>query len=713
MAQIKVKGTQVDVVDIAADIAADSTAVGSIATGVLSDPGATASFDADYLRRDGTFPVTANLDLTTFNLLTSGTVDGRDVSVDGSTLDTHVADGTIHFSVLNGLSDVVITAAATGDFLMYSGSNWVDQTSAQVVTQLGLDIGTNVQAWDAGLDSISGLTTSADTMIYTSALDTYTTTALTTAARTLLDDADVATMRTTLELVAGAAGDIWVKRAGDTMSGQLSMDGTNKIVNLPTPTNANDAANKAYVDSIAAGLDPKDSCEVATTADLGFTYDDIASGANDGIGDTLTATVNGPVTIDGVTLTSVGVRVLVKDQTSAVENGIYAISNIGLAGSPGNPAVLTRATDFDGNPANEVTEGAYTFIQSGTTQAATSWLVTGTPTGSPPTDIIVIGNDDIVWTQTGAQTNIIDGVGLLKTGNTLDVNRGAGIVEIGDDIAIDLYDSVNGAMILTTDGTTRSTASAAQLHLLLPTGNGQLVQDATGLKVTTNTITENELTTSVAGAGLVGGNSTPLAVVSAAGSAGTVGTLVINANDVGVALGTTSTTAAAGDHVHAASVITYTPTGSPALVATDTQAAIDEVNAKVDAIDVASVQTELDTTQTGAGLNNDGTYTPPTADYIGGATSLNNADDLLDAELKAVNDRRATSWFLYDGTGSPALTTHVITHNTGQQFCNVTVIDTSTNQQIQPVSVTFDSTTQLTVVFSGPTLCKVAIYGQP
>jgi hypothetical protein len=84
------------------------------------------------------------------------------------------------------------------------GNNLSDVTTpATARTNLGLAIGTNVQAYDAGLASIAGLTTLADRMIYTTASDTYAVATLTSFARTLLDDVDQAAMRTTLALTPG------------------------------------------------------------------------------------------------------------------------------------------------------------------------------------------------------------------------------------------------------------------------------------------------------------------------------------------------------------------------------------------------------------------------------------------------------------------------------------------------------------------------------
>ncbi|WP_454850501.1 hypothetical protein [Rhizobium binxianense] len=84
------------------------------------------------------------------------------------------------------------------------GTNATNATQARA--NLGLAIGTNVQAYDAGLASIAGLTTAANQMLYTTAADAYATTALTPFARTILDDADAATVRATLGLTIGTSG---------------------------------------------------------------------------------------------------------------------------------------------------------------------------------------------------------------------------------------------------------------------------------------------------------------------------------------------------------------------------------------------------------------------------------------------------------------------------------------------------------------------------
>ena len=128
----------------------------------------------------------------------------------------------------------------------------------------------------------------------------------------------------------------------------------------------------------------------------------------------------------------------------------------------------------------------------------------------------------------------------------------------------------------------------------------------------------------------------------------------------------------------------------------------------------AALQTELDATQVGAGLAADGTLAAFTgANYVSAADSLRAAVVALDTQAKAnadavaaANTRLTDSMYLY--TSGASADTHVVTHNLGQQFTQVTVID-STNQVIIPDSVTFDSANQLTVVFSSAINCNVVV----
>ena len=182
-----------------------------------------------------------------------------------------------------------------------------------------------------------------------------------------------------------------------------------RITSVGAPTGDNDAANKAYVDSVAEGLDVKESVKVATTAALpAVTYNNGSSG----VGATLTADANGALAaIDGVTVSATTTRLLIQNQAAALQNGIYVVTTVGDAGTP---FVLTRAGDMDGSPASEI-PGAFVFVEEGTTNADNGFVCT---TNAP----VTMGTTAINFTQFSGAGQITAGDGLAKTGDTLSVN---------------------------------------------------------------------------------------------------------------------------------------------------------------------------------------------------------------------------------------------------------------------------------------------------
>ena len=162
----------------------------------------------------------------------------------------------------------------------------------------------------------------------------------------------------------------------------------NKITNLATPTNASDAATKAYVDGVAEGLHIHAASYAATTANLNATY----SNGTAGVGATLTnAGANVAFSTDGVS-PSLNARILVKNQTNTFENGIYVLSTVGDGSTPW---VLTRATDFD--TAAEMAGGDFTFVDAGSTLANTGWVMVD--------EVTTVGTDPVVFQQfSGAGT---------------------------------------------------------------------------------------------------------------------------------------------------------------------------------------------------------------------------------------------------------------------------------------------------------------------
>lgn len=173
-----------------------------------------------------------------------------------------------------------------------------------------------------------------------------------------------------------------------------------RIVNVGNPSSDQDVATKAYVDAVARGLDWKDAVVAASTGNV--------------------TVATAPASIDGVTLAA-GSRVLLKDQTTGSENGIYTYS---ATGSP-----LVRALDADSSA--EVTAGMAVTVTGGTANADRLYVLT--------TDTAVtLGTTALTFVQVGAGgATYTAGNGLTLTGVDFNIGAGTGISVAADSVSID------------------------------------------------------------------------------------------------------------------------------------------------------------------------------------------------------------------------------------------------------------------------------------
>jgi hypothetical protein len=250
---------------------------------------------------------------------------------------------------VSGVTSAIQTQLGTK---LTASNNLSDVSSASTArTNLGLAIGTNVQAYDAELAAIAGLTSAADKGIQFTGSGTAAVFDLTTAGKALLDDASASAQRTTLGLGTIATQDA----SNVTLTG-----GT--ITGLGDPSSSSEAATKNYVDNLVTGLRTRVIARVASTANVV-----IATGLE-----------NGDV-IDGVTLAT-GNRVLLKNQTTTSQNGLYTVVASGSA---------SRDTEFD--IISEIA-GQLILVSEGTSNADLMFLCT-TDTSA------TLGSSAITYTQ--------------------------------------------------------------------------------------------------------------------------------------------------------------------------------------------------------------------------------------------------------------------------------------------------------------------------
>jgi hypothetical protein len=284
--------------------------------------------------------------------IADGTIVNADINASAAIDATKIHDGTIsntEFSYLNNVSSNIQTQL---DAKLVKANNLSDLTNTSTArTNLGVAIGTDVQAYDAELAAIAGLTSAADKGIQFTGSGTAAVFDLTTAGKALLDDADATAQRTTLGL-----GTIATQNANN-----VALTG-GSITGLGDPATSSEAATKNYVDNLVAGLRTRAVARVGSTANVV-----IASELENGD------------TIDGVTLVT-GDRVLLKNQSTASQNGLYIVVASGAA---------SRDPEFD-----TITElaGQLILVSEGSANADDLYLCT-TDTSA------TLGSSAITYTQ--------------------------------------------------------------------------------------------------------------------------------------------------------------------------------------------------------------------------------------------------------------------------------------------------------------------------
>lgn len=280
-----------------------------------------------------------------------------------------------------------------------------------------------------------------------------------------------------------------------------------KITNLADPTDAQDAATKAYVDAARSGLDVKQSVRASTTENI---------------------TLANTQTIDNIVLVA-GDRVLVKNQSTASENGIYVVVSGGS---------WTRATDANSN--DKVTPGLFAFVEEGSVNGDSGWVLT---TDAP----ITLGTTGLTFAQFSGTGQITAGDGLTKTGNTLAVNTGTGL-EINSD-------TVRIAASAAGDGLTGGGGSALAVNVAA-NGGLEIATDAVQIKINSSVSGLETgsgglaLKSNIAGTGLTfttGVLSVNAVNLAAGGSGGVTGTLPIGNGGTGSTTASGARTALVGD----------------------------------------------------------------------------------------------------------------------------------------------------------------------
>ena len=385
----------------------------------------TISTELDIAGDSGTDTVSLISDTLTF---TGG--EGIDTAITNNTVTISAEDASAtnkgvasfdstHFTASSGAitaNDITLTsdsgnaAATIGETFTITGGEGIDTTATGTTVTIAAELATSSNKGVASFDSTDFTVTSGAVVVNTITLGSSSLNAgETTTTLAGLQQLDVDNVRVDTNTISttNANGNLI-----------LSPNGTGTVV---VPAGYKDRAgfgatslvSKEYVDAIKQALDVKESVTVATTANLSATYNNV--------GGTLTNSgANAALQLDGITVSSAD-RVLVKDQSTAAENGIYVVTTVG----DGSTAwVLTRAEDA--NASAEMTGGVFTFVEQGTIGAENGYVFThnGAPT---------LGTTALTVSQFSGAGQIVAGDALSKSGNRIDLNDDNITLEVDSD----------------------------------------------------------------------------------------------------------------------------------------------------------------------------------------------------------------------------------------------------------------------------------------